>query len=111
MSKRQRAEEDTTKSGPNSPFPNSGQIRSIELKNFMCHAHLKVDFGPNLNFIGGVNGSGKSAVLVAITIALGSKAGFTNRSGNLGGLVKTGCKCVPNISHHSNVIQLCGNSP
>ena len=38
----------------------AGQIASIEMENFMCHAHLKVDFDierANLVFIGGPNGS------------------------------------------------------
>lgn len=33
---------------------------------------------------------GKSAVLVAITIALGAKASFTNRAGKMTDLIKTG---------------------
>ncbi|CAJ0906698.1 16840_t:CDS:2, partial [Entrophospora sp. SA101] len=45
----------------------SGVIDSIELINFMCHKFLKVSFGPKINFVTGHNGSGKSAILTAIT--------------------------------------------
>ena len=34
-----------------------GIIESIELKNFMCHGSLFFQFGPNVNFIVGKNGS------------------------------------------------------
>lgn len=56
-----------------------GIIEMIKLENFMCHRHLELKLGPNINFIIGQNGSGKSAVLVALTVCLGAKAGFTNR--------------------------------
>lgn len=56
----------------------------------MCHKRMRVDLCPNLNFIVGHNGSGKSAVLTAITIALGGKASTTNRAGSLKSFVKSG---------------------
>lgn len=34
-----------------------GTFEEIELFNFMCHDHLKVDFRDNINFITGNNGS------------------------------------------------------
>jgi predicted ATPase len=46
---------------------------------FQCHAHTTVDFGPQVNFLVGVNGSGKSAVLTGITMALGGNAKATVR--------------------------------
>ena len=67
-----------------------GSIQSVELVNFMCHSYLKVDLGPNINFITGNNGSGKSAILTAITIALGGKAKFTNRASSISNLLKEG---------------------
>jgi chromosome segregation ATPase len=56
----------------------------------MCHKYLKVDFGPKINFVIGHNGSGKSAILTAITVALGAAAHTTNRGKNLGSLIKEG---------------------
>jgi len=35
----------------------AGIIEKIRLENFMCHRHLELSFGPNINFIVGVNGS------------------------------------------------------
>ncbi|PWA00132.1 hypothetical protein BB558_003826 [Smittium angustum] len=68
-----------------------GIIQRVELIDFMCHSHLLVDFGTRLNFINGENGSGKSAILTAITVALGGKASSTNRSSNTKGFIKEGC--------------------
>lgn len=56
----------------------------------MCHESLHVDLGPHLNFIVGENGSGKSAILTAITICLGGKASSTNRGGSLKAFIKEG---------------------
>ncbi|KAG1931921.1 structural maintenance of chromosomes protein 6 [Pimephales promelas] len=68
-----------------------GIIESISLKNFMCHSWLgPFAFGPNVNFVVGNNGSGKSAVLTALIVALGGKAHTTNRGSSLKGFVKEG---------------------
>ncbi|XP_077147585.1 structural maintenance of chromosomes protein 6 isoform X2 [Ranitomeya variabilis] len=68
-----------------------GIIESISLKNFMCHAMLgPFQFGPNVNFIVGNNGSGKSAVLTALIVGLGGKAAITNRGTSIKGFVKDG---------------------
>ena len=40
---------------------------------------LQVDFGTNVNFIVGENGSGKSAVLTALVLGLGGKITSTGR--------------------------------
>ena len=55
-----------------------GIIEEIFCQNFMCHPRLKIALGSNINFIIGHNGSGKSAVLTALTITLGVKATATN---------------------------------
>ncbi|CAG9941419.1 unnamed protein product [Clonostachys rosea f. rosea IK726] len=68
----------------------SGIIESITCFNFMCHDRLHVELGPLLNFIVGENGSGKSAVLTALTLCLGGKASDTNRGGSLRSFVKEG---------------------
>jgi structural maintenance of chromosomes protein 6 len=69
-----------------------GTIKTVLLQNFMCHEHLKIELGPRINFIVGENGSGKSAVLTALTLALGASAKKTNRSSKNGlkDLIRTG---------------------
>ncbi|KAM8954181.1 structural maintenance of chromosomes protein 6 [Pelodytes ibericus] len=68
-----------------------GIIESISLKNFMCHSNLgPFRFGPNVNFVVGNNGSGKSAVLTALIVGLGGKAAVTNRGSSIKGFVKDG---------------------
>ncbi|CAN9510891.1 unnamed protein product [Ophioblennius macclurei] len=69
----------------------AGIVESITLKNFMCHSLLgPFAFGPNVNFVVGNNGSGKSAVLTALIVALGGNAHATNRGLSLKGFVKEG---------------------
>ena len=70
----------------------NGILESITCVNFMCHQRLHVELGPLLNFIVGENGSGKSAILTAITLCLGGKASSTNRGGSLKSFVKEGCE-------------------
>lgn len=65
-------------------------IESVTCINFMCHTKLHVALGPLINFIIGHNGSGKSAVLTAITLCLGGKATSTNRGQSLKSFVKEG---------------------
>lgn len=61
----------------------SGQILGVKLKNFMCHPNLSVDFNRRANLLIGQNGSGKSAVLTALIIGLGSRANATMRSNSI----------------------------
>lgn len=68
----------------------SGKIKKISLKNFMCHANFEVELNHCVNIFMGLNGSGKSAILTAIAIGLGSKASSTARSTNLKDLVRRG---------------------
>ena len=68
----------------------SGYIKKVTLRNFMCHEYFELELGPRLNFIVGNNGSGKSAILTAITIGLGAKASDTNRGSSLKDLIKEG---------------------
>uniref|UniRef100_A0A1I7VKY6 SMC_N domain-containing protein n=1 Tax=Loa loa TaxID=7209 RepID=A0A1I7VKY6_LOALO len=61
-----------------------GRIASIELFNFMCHESLKINFdvlNRNCFFIGGSNGSGKSALFAALNMGLGGR-GSQNERGN-----------------------------
>ncbi|KAK8858693.1 hypothetical protein IAR55_002922 [Kwoniella newhampshirensis] len=68
----------------------AGILKSISLVDFMCHRHLTVEFGPKMNFLVGHNGSGKSAVLTAIAVALGGKAMTTGRGQGLKDLIRKG---------------------
>ena len=69
---------------------NEGIIERIHLINFMSHANLEVELGPQINFITGVNGSGKSAILVGLSLCLGANTSFAQRSNRLGEFVRTG---------------------
>uniref|UniRef100_A0A7N8Y1I0 Structural maintenance of chromosomes protein 6 n=1 Tax=Mastacembelus armatus TaxID=205130 RepID=A0A7N8Y1I0_9TELE len=75
----------------NQMVTDAGIVESITLKNFMCHSLLgPFTFGSNVNFVVGNNGSGKSAVLTALIVALGGNAQATNRGTSLKGFVKEG---------------------
>lgn len=67
-----------------------GVLKSLQLYNFMCHSNFTHHFHPNLNFVTGQNGSGKSALLSGILIALGGKAAITSRTTSLQSLVQKG---------------------
>ncbi|KAJ5469449.1 hypothetical protein N7539_009067 [Penicillium diatomitis] len=67
-----------------------GILERVECFNFMCHNHFSVELGPLINFIVGKNGSGKSAILTAITLCLGGKASATNRGQSLKSFIKEG---------------------
>ena len=81
----------------NSPADNA-IIEEIKCVNFMCHDKLSVKLGPLINFIIGHNGSGKSAVLTAVTLCLGGKATATNRGQSLKNFIKEGRELVTNAS-------------
>ncbi|KAM4528937.1 structural maintenance of chromosomes protein 6 isoform 1-T2 [Fundulus diaphanus] len=77
--------------GPSDVVSDAGVVQSITLKNFMCHSLLgPFAFGSNVNFVVGNNGSGKSAILTALIVALGGNALATNRGSSLKGFVKEG---------------------
>lgn len=67
-------------------------IKEITCINFMCHSKLHVELGPLINFVVGMNGSGKSAVLTAITLCLAGKTSSTLRGNSMKGFVKSGCE-------------------
>jgi len=74
--------------GDGDSFAESGILKRLQLINFLNHANLEIDFCPNVNFIIGKNGSGKSAVLLGICACFGANAKQTGRSGNLEGLIR-----------------------
>jgi len=67
-----------------------GQVKTVVLRDFMCHEHFKVELCPHVNFVSGVNGSGKSALLQALQLALGVRAAATGRASAASSLVRTG---------------------
>jgi chromosome segregation ATPase len=76
----------------------AGIIEEVRCTNFMCHDQLTVTLGPLINFIIGENGSGKSAVLTALTLCLGGKATATNRGQSLKAFIKQGREfCVLSV--------------
>lgn len=65
-------------------------LSSIELTDFMCHSHLKIDFTKMITCIGGRNGSGKSAIMIALGILFGQSAKQLERGNTFKNLIKTG---------------------
>ncbi|KAK4520474.1 uncharacterized protein ATC70_007986 [Mucor velutinosus] len=80
----------------------AGTISRVECVNFMCHKFLQIDLGPKINFIIGHNGSGKSAILTAITVALGANASATNRGKSVGSFIKEGTSAAIVTIHLTN---------
>jgi chromosome segregation ATPase len=56
----------------------------------MCHELMEVEFGKNVNFIVGENGSGKSAVLTSIILGLGGAIGIAGRGTKKASVIKHG---------------------
>ena len=52
------------------PYKN-GAIRRIQLTDFMTHQSFDMEPHPKINIISGVNGSGKSSILLGIAVGLG----------------------------------------
>ena len=48
------------------------KINRLQLSNFKCFENLKLDFHPSFNVIMGNNGTGKTSILEALRIAIGS---------------------------------------
>ena len=93
-----------TQNGENSgqDEPVAGFIKKVVLRNFMSHENFELTLGPKLNFIVGNNGSGKSAILTAITIGLGGKTSDTNRGSKLTDLIREGTHSAKITLHMDN---------
>ncbi|XP_014205364.1 structural maintenance of chromosomes protein 6 [Copidosoma floridanum] len=77
----------------------AGKITRVFMKNFMCHDAMEVNFNQRVNFIVGANGSGKSAILTALTVGLGARAKITNRGPSIKEFIKKGkSSCLIEIS-------------
>ena len=61
-------------------------MKIIRLRNFMCHEAFEIVLNENVNFIVGRNGSGKSAILTALTVGLGARANVTSRGTSVKGI-------------------------
>lgn len=48
------------------------KLNAVSLDNFKCFEHLQMELHPSVNLIVGINGTGKSSVLEALRILLGS---------------------------------------
>lgn len=92
----------TARSKNHSLANRSGKINKIVLKNFMCHSNLVIDFNKNVNLLVGNNGSGKSAILTALIVGLGSKSSATSRCTNIAQLIKRGETSGSVVIHISN---------
>ncbi|VDM38485.1 unnamed protein product [Toxocara canis] len=76
----------------------AGRVIAIELENFMCHGSLKAEFdieNCNCFFIGGANGSGKSAIMAALNIGLGGLSIMSDRGSSLQDYIKHGARLAP----------------
>ncbi|KAI5670223.1 hypothetical protein M9H77_10587 [Catharanthus roseus] len=72
--------------------PEAGIIKKVRVENFMCHSNLEIELGQFVNFITGQNGSGKSAILTALSIAFGCRAKGTQRANTMKDFIKNGCR-------------------
>lgn len=68
----------------------AGGIIKVEVENFMCHRHMTVEFGKHVTFVTGQNGSGKSAIAVALQLCLGARTSDTGRGKSLATLIREG---------------------
>ncbi|XP_014236260.1 structural maintenance of chromosomes protein 6 [Trichogramma pretiosum] len=89
-SKRVKEGDSNSSSPEDDPEHVAGKIKRIFMKNFMCHDAMEVKFNDKINFIVGANGSGKSAILTALTVGLGAKAKATNRGPSIKEFIKKG---------------------
>lgn len=83
-------DEHVSNEGSNVEELRAGYIEKVLMVNFMCHTKLEVILNKRINFIVGRNGSGKSAILSAVVIALGGNASSTNRASSLKDFIKNG---------------------
>ncbi|ESZ96596.1 hypothetical protein SBOR_3018 [Sclerotinia borealis F-4128] len=84
---------------PNNPTIASGRgkfvpgaIVRVKLNNFVTYESAEFFPGPNLNMVIGPNGTGKSSLVCALCLGLGSSAKNLGRADKLGEFVKHGSK-------------------
>jgi len=76
--------------GPDDKFQ-EGAIVRVKLKDFVTYASAEFFPGPSLNMVIGPNGTGKSSLVCAICLGLGSGPKVLGRAGDVGEFVKHNC--------------------
>lgn len=84
----------------------AGVVKEITLINFMCHENLTVSLAEKINFVVGHNGSGKSAILSGLAVALGAKATITGRGAGLKSMIMSGKEYVSRL-HVTQLLHAC----
>lgn len=74
-------------------------IESIELTNWKCFKHKKVEFDKNINLLRWPNGSGKSSLIEAIIFALFNKRPLGLSFNDLRNDVDQNCKIILKFHH------------
>ncbi|CAF1460702.1 unnamed protein product [Adineta ricciae] len=68
-----------------------GQIKELQMLNFMCHKNFSMKFHPTpMQIVTGANGSGKSTIANAICLCLGAQARTTGRTANVQSFIRKG---------------------
>ena len=57
-------------------------IERVHLKNFRCFEDVEMDFHPHFNVLVGINGTGKTSILEALRVSIGSLFLSLNKSEN-----------------------------
>lgn len=79
-------------------FSTCGILHSVRLDRFMSHDCFQYDLAPNVNFVNGRNGSGKSAIIAALQVGLLGSVTVTERAKKLEDLIKHGSNsCIITI--------------
>lgn len=68
----------------------AGIILKVDMEDFMIHRKFTVKFGRQVNFLTGLNGSGKSACVAAIQLCLGATARRSGRASTVSGMIRQG---------------------
>ncbi len=58
------------------------RFKEIEIRNFGSFADLNVKFGPGINVIEGMNGTGKTQVMGAVIAAVLGKSAVSTEAGD-----------------------------
>ena len=69
-----------------------GSIQCIKLRNFMTFEKMTISPSPGLNLIIGPNGTGKSSIVCAIGLGLGSSPQVLARTSKISGFIRHSCE-------------------